>query len=32
VAERVRLAYRIALDEYQGQRRLQMVVEAAVAV
>ncbi len=32
VAERVRLAYRIALDEYQGQRRLQMVVEAAFAV
>ena len=32
VAERVRLAYRIALDEYQGQRRLQMVVEAALAV
>ena len=32
VAERVRLAYRIALDEYQGQRRLQMVVEAAVAL
>jgi single-stranded-DNA-specific exonuclease len=32
VAERVRLAYRLALDEYKGQRRLQMVVEAAVAV
>ena len=32
VAERVRLAYRLALDEYQGQQRLQMVVEAAQAV
>jgi single-stranded-DNA-specific exonuclease len=31
VAERVRLAYRLVLDEYQGQQRLQMVVEAAVA-
>jgi single-stranded-DNA-specific exonuclease len=29
VAERVRLAYRLALDEWQGQQRLQMVVEAA---
>ena len=32
VAERVRLAYRLALDEYKGQRRLQMVVEAAEAL
>jgi len=29
VAERVRLAYRVALDEYNGRQRLQMVVEAA---
>jgi single-stranded-DNA-specific exonuclease len=28
---RVRLAYRLSLDEFQGQPRLQMVVEAAVA-
>jgi len=28
VAERVRLAYRLSLDEYQGQQRVQMVVEA----
>ncbi|MED5617741.1 single-stranded-DNA-specific exonuclease RecJ [Ideonella sp. BN130291] len=28
VAERVRLAYRLSLDEYQGQLRVQMVVEA----
>ena len=28
---RVRLAYRLSLDEFQGQQRLQMVVEAAVA-
>ncbi len=28
VAERVRLAYRLALDEWNGQRRVQMVVEA----
>jgi single-stranded-DNA-specific exonuclease len=27
---RVRLAYRLCLDEFQGQQRLQMVVEAAV--
>jgi single-stranded-DNA-specific exonuclease len=27
VAERVRLAYRLSLDEYQGQQRVQMVVE-----
>jgi single-stranded-DNA-specific exonuclease len=27
---RVRLAYRLSLDEFQGQQRLQMVVEAAV--
>ena len=26
---RVRLAYRVSLDEYQGQQRLQMVVEGA---
>ncbi len=26
--ERVRLAYRLSLDEYQGQQRVQMVVEA----
>ena len=32
VAERVRLAYRLALDEYKGQQRLQMIVEAATAV
>ncbi len=30
VAERVRLAYRVALDEYNGRQRLQMVVEAAM--
>jgi single-stranded-DNA-specific exonuclease len=29
VAERVRLAYRLSLDEWNGQRRVQMVVEAA---
>jgi single-stranded-DNA-specific exonuclease len=29
VAEHVRLAYRLSLDEWQGQQRLQMVVEAA---
>lgn len=29
VADRVRLAYRLCLDEYQGQQRVQMVVEAA---
>jgi single-stranded-DNA-specific exonuclease len=28
VAERVRLAYRLALDEWNGQQRVQMVVEA----
>jgi single-stranded-DNA-specific exonuclease len=28
VAQRVRLAYRLSLDEYQGQQRVQMVVEA----
>jgi single-stranded-DNA-specific exonuclease len=27
---RVRLAYRLSLDEYQGRKRVQMVVEAAV--
>ena len=26
---RARLAYRLALDEWQGQQRVQMVVEAA---
>ena len=29
VAERLRLAYRLSLDEWQGQQRVQMVVEAA---
>ena len=29
VASNVRLAYRLSLDEYQGQQRLQMVVEGA---
>ena len=29
--ERVRLAYRLSLDEFQGQQRVQMVVEAAQA-
>jgi single-stranded-DNA-specific exonuclease len=28
---RVKLAYRLCLDEFQGQQRLQMVVEAAIA-
>ena len=28
VADRVRLAYRLSLDEFQGQQRLQMVIEA----
>jgi single-stranded-DNA-specific exonuclease len=28
VPQRVRMAYRLGLDEYQGQQRLQMVVEA----
>ena len=32
VAARVRLAYRLVLDEWNGQRRLQMVVEAAAAL
>jgi single-stranded-DNA-specific exonuclease len=32
VAERVRLAYRLSLDEWNGQQRVQMVVEAATAV
>ncbi|WP_368793471.1 hypothetical protein [Cronobacter muytjensii] len=27
---RARLAYRICLDEYQGQQRVQMMVEASV--
>lgn len=30
VPERVRLAWRLALDEWQGRQRVQMVVEAAV--
>jgi single-stranded-DNA-specific exonuclease len=30
VAERVRLAYRLSLDEWQGRQRLQMLVETAV--
>ena len=30
VPERVRLAWRLSVDEWQGQRRVQMVVEAAV--
>jgi single-stranded-DNA-specific exonuclease len=29
VAPRVRMAYRLSLDEWQGQQRVQMVVEAA---
>jgi single-stranded-DNA-specific exonuclease len=29
VGEHVRLAYRLTIDEYQGQQRVQMVVEAA---
>ncbi len=29
VPEQVRLAYRLSLDEFQGQQRIQMVVEAA---
>ncbi|HET9820325.1 MAG TPA: single-stranded-DNA-specific exonuclease RecJ [Burkholderiaceae bacterium] len=29
--DRVRLAFRLALDDWQGQQRLQMVVEAAAA-
>ena len=29
VAEQLRLAYRLSLDEWQGQPRVQMVVEAA---
>ena len=29
VAEQVRLAYRLSIDEWQGQQRVQMVVEAA---
>jgi single-stranded-DNA-specific exonuclease len=31
VAERVRLAYRLSLDEWQGQQRVQMVVEAVAS-
>ncbi len=30
VPERARMAYRLSLDEYQGQQRVQMVVEAVV--
>ncbi|HEX7436674.1 MAG TPA: single-stranded-DNA-specific exonuclease RecJ [Caldimonas sp.] len=30
IAERVRLAYRVSLDEYNGRERVQMVVEAAI--
>jgi single-stranded-DNA-specific exonuclease len=30
LGNRVRLAYRLALDEWQGQQRMQMVVEAAL--
>jgi single-stranded-DNA-specific exonuclease len=30
IAERVRLAYRLSLDEYNGRERIQLVVEAAV--
>ena len=29
VAQQVQLAYRLSLDEWQGQQRVQMVVEAA---
>jgi len=29
VAERVRLAYRLSIDEFRGQRRLRMLVGAA---
>ena len=32
VAHRVRLAYRLAVDEWNGRERLQMMVEAATAV
>jgi single-stranded-DNA-specific exonuclease len=32
VAEQLRLAYRVQLDEWNGQQRLQMVVEAAEPV
>ena len=32
VGQRVRLAYRLAVDEWNGRERLQMVVEAATAV
>jgi single-stranded-DNA-specific exonuclease len=31
LAERVRLAYRLSVDEWRGQQRLQMVVESAFA-
>jgi single-stranded-DNA-specific exonuclease len=30
VADRVRLAWRLAVDEWQGQQRVQMIVEAAL--
>jgi len=32
VGERVRLAFRLSLDEWNGQQRVQMVVEAAVGL
>lgn len=32
VGERVRMAYRLSLDEWNGQRRVQMVVEAVVGL
>lgn len=32
VGERVRMVYRLSLDEWNGQRRVQMVVEAAIEV
>ncbi len=32
VAQHVRMAYRVTLDEYQGQARVQMVVEAVEAL
>jgi single-stranded-DNA-specific exonuclease len=31
VPAQVRLAYRLSVDEFNGQQRLQMMVEAAVA-
>ena len=32
VPEQARLAYRLSLDEYQGQQRVQMIVEAAISI